>query len=113
MRNWMYIAIYLAGLLVSSFAQILLKISAGKTYPNKLREYLNPYVIIAYIIYFGVTFCTMYAYKGIPLSFGPILAASEYIFVAVLSRLILKEKIKKMKLAGLAVIVAGIVVYAL
>ena len=113
MRNWMYIAIYLAGLLVSSFAQILLKISAGKTYPNKLREYLNPYVIISYIIYFGVTFCTMYAYKGIPLSFGPILAASEYIFVAILSRLILKEKIKKMKLAGLAVIVAGIVVYAL
>lgn len=55
----------------------------------------------------------MYAYKGIPLSFGPILAASEYIFVAVLSRLILKERMKSMKLAGLAVIVAGIVVYAL
>lgn len=113
MSSWIYVFIYLSGLLVSSFAQILLKISAGKNHKSKIREYLNPYVLTAYFIYFGVALCTMYAYKGIPLSLGPILAASEYFFVAILSRLILREEIRKQKLIGLTIIVAGIIIYAL
>lgn len=109
----LFALIYIAGVFVSAIAQILLKKSAGKTYESKIREYLNPYVIISYAIFFGATFCTIYAYKEVPLSLGPILAASEYIFVAVLSRLILKEKINLKKFIGLSVIVAGIVIYSL
>lgn len=131
----MYVAVYLAGVFVSAIAQILLKKSAGKKYGYKLRdycynkgytklarllkyepqirEYLNPYVIISYSIFIGATFCTIFAYSGIPLSFGPILAASEYIFVAVLSRTILKEKINKKKLIGLAVICVGIIIFVM
>ena len=89
--------IYLSGVFISAIAQIILKKSAGKEYESKIREYLNPYVIIAYAIFFGATFCTIYAYKGVPLSFGPILAASEYVFVAVLSKLFLKENINLKK----------------
>jgi len=105
--------IYIAGVFVSAVAQILLKKSAGKTYESKIREYLNPYVIISYAIFFGATFCTIYAYKGIPLSMGPILAALEYIFVAILSRLVLKEHISLKKFIGLSIIVAGIIIYSL
>lgn len=109
-KSLLYIIIYLAGVIVSSFAQILLKKSSQKTYPSKIREYLNPYVIISYAIFFGATLFTIYAYKEVPLSLGPILAASEYIFVAVLSRLFLKEKIKSKKLLGLGIIVVGTVI---
>lgn len=101
------------GVLISAVAQIILKKSAGRKYENKIKEYLNPYVIISYAIFFGATFCTIFAYKGISLSFGPILATSEYIFVALLSRLFLKEKIAGKKLIGLIVIIIGIVVYSL
>lgn len=113
MNKWIFAIIYIAGVFVSAVAQILLKKSAGKTYESKIREYLNPYVIISYAIFFGATFCTIYAYKGIPLSMGPILAALEYIFVAVLSRMILKEHISLKKFIGLSLIVAGIIVYSL
>ena len=105
--------IYLSGVFISALAQIILKKSAGKEYESKIREYLNPYVIIAYAIFFGATFCTIYAYKGVPLSFGPILAASEYVFVAVLSKLFLKENINLKKFIGLSVIIAGIIIYSL
>ena len=111
--KYLFALIYLAGVFVSAIAQILLKKSAGKTYDSKIKEYLNPYVIISYAIFFGATFCTIYAYKEVPLSLGPILAASEYIFVAVLSKMVLKEHINLKKFIGLSVIVAGIIVYSL
>ena len=113
MNKTIFILIYLAGVFVSSIAQILLKKSAGKKYESAIKEYLNPYVIISYAIFFGATFCTIYAYKGVPLSFGPILAASQYVFIAILSKIFLKEKIGLKKFIGLSVIVAGIIVYSL
>ena len=105
--------ILLFGFLVSAIAQILLKKSAQKEYASKIEESLNPYVIISYAIFFGATLCTVIAYKKVDLSFGPILGTTEYIFVAVLSRLLLKEHISLKKIIGLGVIIAGIVVYAL
>ncbi len=112
-KKWIFALIYIAGVFVSAIAQIILKKSAGKKYENKIREYLNPYVIISYAIFFGATFCTIFAYKEVPLSLGPILGALEYIFVAVLSRLVLKEHISLKKFIGLSVIIAGIIIYSL
>ncbi len=108
-----YICVFITGVLVSSVSQILLKISAGRTYPNRIREYLNPLVIIAYLLFFSCTFIGLYALKVVPLSMSPVLEASGYIFVAVLSRLILKERINMKKALGLGIILAGILIYAL
>ena len=108
-----YICIFIAGVFVSSVSQIMLKVSSGRSYPSKLKEYLNPLVIIAYILFFGCTLIGMYALKVVPLSMSPVLEASGYIFVAVLSRLFLKEKITKKKALGLGVIICGILVYAI
>ncbi|MEE0264592.1 MAG: EamA family transporter [Acutalibacteraceae bacterium] len=135
MSKLVYVLIFLSGIFISAVAQILLKKSAGKKYGYKLRdycydkgykklakllkyepkirEYLNPYVIVSYSIFIGATFCTIFAYTGIPLSFGPILGATEYIFVAILSKVFLKEKINKQKVLGLAIICVGIAVFAL
>lgn len=97
--------------LVSSLSQVMLKKSAQKNYPSKLKEYLNPLVIIAYGLFFGCTFLGMYALKIVPLSMSPILEASGYIFVAVLSFWFFREKLTKKQLLGMVMIIGGIVVY--
>lgn len=105
--------IFVVGVFISSISQIILKKSAEKEYPSKIREYLNVRVIFAYIIFFGATLCSILAYTKIPLSLGPILESSGYFFVAVLSYIFLKEKISKQKMLGLSIIIIGIIIYAL
>ena len=108
-----YILIYIGSVFVSSVSQVLLKSAASRKYESIWREYLNPKVIMAYGMFFASSLITILAYKGVPLSMGPILEASGYIFVAVLSFLFLREKISGRKLAGLLAILAGIVVFSL
>ncbi|MCM1054520.1 MAG: DMT family transporter [Bacteroides sp.] len=108
-----YSCLIIGGALISSFSQILLKKSAQKTYESKIKEYLNPLVIIAYVLFFGCTFLGMYALKVVPLSMSPILEASGYVFVAILSYIFFKEKLTKKQLIGMALIISGIVIYTL
>ena len=108
-----YSLILVSSALISSVSQIMLKKSAQKEYPSKLKEYLNPLVIIAYVLFFGTTFISMYALKVVPLSMAPILEASGYIFVAILSFIILKEKMTKKQIIGMILILVGIVIYSL
>lgn len=105
--------IFIFGVFISSISQIVLKKSAQQEYPNRIREYLNARVILAYIIFFGATLCSIFAYTVIPLSLGPILESAGYIFVAVLSWLFLKERITKKKMLGLSIIIIGIILYSL
>ena len=111
MNNYLYIGIFLISVLVSSVSQILLKISAGKTYDSKIKEYLNAPVIIAYGLFFLSTVVTVLAYKYVDLSLGPVLEATGYIWVTLLGYLILKEKVSRKKLLGLIVIIVGIIVF--
>ena len=101
------------GVFISSISQVMLKISAGKKYENKLREYLNPLVIGGYAIFFAATLMTILAYRYIPLSSGAIIEATGYIYITFWGITIFKEKINKGKILALALIIAGIVIYAL
>ena len=105
-----YIIIFLFSVFISSISQILLKKSANIHYENRIREYLNIRVIIAYGIFFTSSLITIVAYKGVPLSLGPILESTGYIWVAILGRICLKEKIEKRKLSGLLLIILGVAV---
>ena len=109
----LYAIIYLFGVIISAFAQVLLKKSANIKKDNIIKEYLNAKTICSYLIFFIATLCSVFAYKYLPLSYGPILGTLEYIFVTVLSYLILKEKIKKEKLLGLLVVLLGVIIYSL
>ena len=108
-----YSCILVASVLVSAVSQILLKKSAQKQYPSKIKEYLNPLVIIAYAFFFGSTLITMYALRVVPLSMSPILESSGYIFVAIMSFIFFRERLTKKQLIGMALIITGIVVYSL
>ena len=99
-KVFIYSCIYIFGVIISALAQILLKKSADIERENKLKEYFNFKTIFAYGIFFGATLCSVIAYKYVPLSMGPILGTTEYVFVAILSYYLLKEKISKKKLVG-------------
>lgn len=102
----------LFGVFISAVSQVLLKKAAQKHYDTWWKEYANPLVIIAYAIFFGATFCSILAYKVVPLSMGPILEATSYIYVTVFGVTIFHEKLNPKKIAALALILAGIAVYA-
>ncbi|MEG1895725.1 MAG: multidrug ABC transporter [Oscillospiraceae bacterium] len=104
-----YILLMMFSVLVASISQILLKISAKKKYKSFLAEYLNPLVIIAYGMFFLSSFITMFAFRGVPFSLGPVIEATGYIYVGILGVLVLKEKMPIKKLVGNFVIIAGII----
>ena len=106
------VCVLLLSVFVSSVSQILLKKAANKTYKNTLQEYLNPLVIIAYGMFFCSMILTMLALKHVPLSMSPILESTGYIFVSVLGYIFLKERFSKRKLLGLALILAGVIIFS-
>lgn len=107
-----YSGVLLLGVFISSISQVLLKKAALKEYKSPIREYLNPLVIFAYTLFVGTTFLSILAYRGIPLSMGPVLEATSYIYVTLFGVTIFKEKLGKMKIIALVLIVAGICVYS-
>lgn len=111
--EFLYAGVLVAGVFISSFSQVLLKKSALKERRGFVQEYLNPYVICAYAIFVLATFMTVWAFKGIPMSYGPILDATGYIFISVFGFIFLKEKLNIRKTAGLIVIISGIVIASL
>lgn len=109
----LFSGIYILGVIISAFAQVLLKKSADIERENKIKEYLNFKTIFAYGIFFGATLCTVLAYKYVPLSMGPILGTTEYVFVAILSYFMLKEKVSKKKMLGLITIIFGVLIFSI
>ena len=108
-----YVGILLISVFVASLSQILLKISANRTYPDRLHEYLNPYVLTGYGLLFVSTLLTMVALKKVPLSWSPVLESTSYIFVSLMGYFVLKEHFTKRKLLGLLVIFIGILVFSI
>lgn len=108
-----YASFMLVGTFISSVAQVLLKKAAGEKHGSIIREYLNPKVVIAYAVFFGATFLSIFAYRVVPLSMGAILEATGYIYVTIFGVTIFKEKISGLKVLALILIICGIAVYAL
>ena len=97
----------------TAFSQLLLKLSAGEKHEKPIQEYLNGKVITAYFIFAAVLLLNTYAFTKVDLKYGAVIDAFTYFFVLILSRLVLKEKFSAWKLAGNAIIVAGVLVYTL
>ena len=109
----LFSGIYLFGVFISAVSQVLLKKSAMQEHESILGEYLNPRVVIAYTIFVCATLLTIVSYKVVPLSLGPVLEATSYLYVTVFGVTIFGEKITRRKALALALIVGGILVYSL
>lgn len=111
-KEILYSLFLLIGVFVSSISQVMLKKAALKKYDSPIKEYLNPLVIFAYLLFICTTFLSIIAYKEIPLSLGPVLEATSYIYITVLGVKIFGEKINRKKIFALVLIILGIVVYS-
>lgn len=103
----------LGGTFFSAVSQILLKQSANKDYPTPLKEYLNWRVITAYGLFFGILLLNTWCYTQVDMRYGPVIDTAAYVFVLILSRVILKERITRGKIIGNLIIILGIIVYTL
>lgn len=108
----LYVGLALFGVFISGVSQVMLKKSASQEHESSAKEYLNPLVVFAYILFVVATLLSTLAYKVIPLSMGPILDATGYIYITAFGILIFKERFNMRKILALALILIGIVVYS-
>lgn len=108
-----YMLLMLVCTVFSAVSQILLKQSANQEHESALKEYLNWRVITAYMIFGSVLLVNTYAYTQVDMKYGAVLDTFTYVFVLILSWLVLKEKITRGKLIGNLLIVAGVLIYTM
>ena len=105
--------ILLAAILMGSISQVILKKSTFKHCDSVIREYINLPVILAYSIFLIANMMTVFAYSTVPLSLGIALETTSYLYITFFGVVIFKEKLTKQKIFSLALIILGILVYAL
>lgn len=110
---FVFAALNLLGVFVSAISQVLLKRSATREYGSVVREYLNPLVIFAYLLFVGATLLSVLSYRVIPLSMGPMLDATGYLWVTLFGVTIFHERLGARRVVALALILTGIAIYAL
>jgi len=108
-----YIMIWMLSVIISAFSQVLLKVAANRTYESRIKEYLNPLVITAYGI-FGLSWAmTTYALRYVSYAHNsPIIEATSYIWGPLFGVVLLRERITRRRLFGMAVILVGIVIFS-
>ena len=99
--------------LLASVSQVLLKKSAQKEYPSRIREYLNALVIGGYGLLVLSMIIGIFCYKHLGYMGTVILEPVAYILVMFLSRLVFGEKITTRKIIGMCLIIGGIIVFNL
>ena len=108
----LYSSVLLLGVFIAAVSQVILKKESMKTHDSVSREYLNFNVIFAYALFVGTTFLSIIAYKVVPLSMGPVLEATSYIWITIFGVFIFKETITKRRLLALFLIICGIVIFS-
>lgn len=108
-----YMLVLFVATFFSALSQLLLKKSALREHKSWIFEYINWRVILAYCIAFAVLFANTYAYTQVDMKYGPVIDTFTYVFVMVLSFLVLKEHITKGQLIGNLIIITGVVVYTI
>ena len=106
------IALVASTTLFTSIAQILYKIGARSLTADPIKILTNPYLIGGLSLYVLGFILLMISYKGGEASVLYPIFSSSYVWVAFLSAYFLGESLNAWKLAGVAVIVAGIIIIA-
>ena len=102
------------GIFSCSLSQLLLKKSAKAVHSSKFYEVLNPMVIIAYAVFLCSLLVNIWAMsKGVQLKEIAMLESLGYVFVPILSFLILKENISRRAICATLIVIIGVLVFYL
>lgn len=107
----LYSCILLFGTFISAISQVLLKKAALEDHDSRIAEYLNFRVILAYSLFFLSSLLCIFAYRVVPLSFGPVLESTSYVYVTIFGVIFFNEKVTAKKIVALALILIGIGIF--
>lgn len=107
MKNSFYVLLFIISIILASFSQIILKKGS-----KEKNIFINKYTIVGYLLMLISTLFTLYGYKGVQLSLSQILQSLSFIFVAILSKVFLNEKISRKTIIGICLIIVGIIIYS-
>jgi multidrug transporter EmrE-like cation transporter len=102
-------------ILLTSAGQLLLKLGADPGYwlsqvPALLRPYINTYSVSGYGLLFIVTILSIYILESMPLKFFfPLFISGNLVTITIFSRILLSESFTRYKVAGICMILAGII----
>lgn len=107
-----YYLFVILGIFACSLSQLLLKRSANKKHTSRIYEMLNPLVIMAYGIFFCSLIINIWAMRhGVQLKEMALLESLGYIFVPLLSAVLLKEHVSRRMGWGILCIIVGIIIF--
>ena len=98
---------------ITALSQILLKRQANVTQGSGkgfFSKFLNVRVIVSYALLFLTLAVNQIALIKVPVSVMPCITATSFIWVFVLGILVLKEHVSRRRLAGVAIIIAGVLI---
>lgn len=105
-----YYAAMALAILLSAFAQVLLKRGAAPG-ASRRQNFLNRRTLAGYALFGVVTILNMYALQAVDLKTMSAWVSATYVLVMVLSWKVLKEKIDGLTVLGCALIVLGIIIF--
>lgn len=110
----LYYILVILSVFAAACAQMLLKQGARRNYAAFWRQYLNPWVIGGY----GIMACSLVLNifcmsHGVQVKEVSVIESLSYFFVPVLAFLIFREKITWRKLAAIAIIISGVILFFL
>jgi small multidrug resistance pump len=98
-----------AGIALGVAGQLVLKTGSARTH-GIVEQFMNPWTLSGFVIYFLAALCYIAAIKKIPISIAYPTISISYAVVAILAHLIWGEAFGLQQVAGLCLIGGGIVV---
>lgn len=108
-----YYLLTLVIVVCTSIGHILLKVAATRISESGGRIYSHPLSVVGYGIFALVAFLSIYAMKGLNMTFFFALNSLTYICIPVLAYLVLKESFTRNKVIGVIIITAGVLLFSL
>ena len=107
------LTIFLAGVVLASVGQLLLKKGAvrGVARGSRAASFLDPFALAGYALMLASTVTSTLALKVLPLKLTVSLLPLGYLLVALGSIWFLGERLQRRKRWGMAIIVAGIILF--
>ena len=110
--NARLIALFAA--LLTATAQLLLKKGAGASHGrHALRLWVNPWMASGYGVFLLVVYLNTVAMRVLDYKWAVLLGSLTYLAVNLLARVFLRERLNRLQLAGMALILAGMLVFPL
>jgi len=106
------VALFLAGVAMASTGQILMKKGAlrGRN-RSVIGSFFDPFTIAGYVLMLASTVTSTIALKTLPLHLTVSLLPLGYVVVVALSVAVLGEKMKRHHIWGMAMILAGVIIF--